>query len=285
MTDAETHPAINDLVAGRLEAMAALLARQDAGDFRVRAYRRAATTLRALDRSVAVITSESGLAGLMLLDGVGHGIGLAIMEIVSTGHWGQLERLAGHTDPIALFCSLPGIGPELAERLHDELDVDDLPGLENAIADGRAGRVRDMGPRRLALLQATLAERLGGAHTQAASIHPPVSLILDVDEEYRRRAAARDLPRIAPRRFNMSGREWLPVLHTQRGDWDFTALFSNTRRAQALDRTHDWVVTHARLDDVPEGQCTVVTETHGPLVDRRVIRGREGECLAFYAED
>ena len=32
-----------------------------------------------------------------------------------------------------------------------------------------------------------------------------------------------------------------------------------------------------------EGQCTVVSETHGPLAGRRVVRGREAECRAHYA--
>ncbi len=35
-------------------------------------------------------------------------------------------------------------------------------------------------------------------------------------------------------------------------------------------------------DDHHEGQHTVVTETRGPLVGRRVVRGRESECRAFY---
>jgi putative hydrolase len=32
-----------------------------------------------------------------------------------------------------------------------------------------------------------------------------------------------------------------------------------------------------------EGQHTVVTETHGPLAGKRVVRGRETECRAHYA--
>ena len=32
----------------------------------------------------------------------------------------------------------------------------------------------------------------------------------------------------------------------------------------------------------PEIQCTVVTETRGPLEGRRVVRAREGECVAHY---
>ncbi|MEZ5738313.1 MAG: hypothetical protein R3E68_01840 [Burkholderiaceae bacterium] len=32
-------------------------------------------------------------------------------------------------------------------------------------------------------------------------------------------------------------------------------------------------------DEHVEGRCTVVTETRGPMVGRRVVRGREAECL------
>ncbi len=35
-------------------------------------------------------------------------------------------------------------------------------------------------------------------------------------------------------------------------------------------------------DALPEGQCTVVTETRGALAGRRVARGREEECRAYW---
>jgi hypothetical protein len=73
---------------------------------------------------------------------------------------------------------------------------------------------------------------------------------------------------------------WLPVLHTERADWHFSALFSNTARAHELGRTRDWVVIYFSQDSGPEGQRTVVTETRGPLAGHRVVRGREAECLA-----
>ena len=50
----------------------------------------------------------------------------------------------------------------------------------------------------------------------------------------------------------------------ERGGWSFTALYSNTARAHALGRTHDWVVVFCERDGV-ERQCTVVTELSGPL--------------------
>jgi putative hydrolase len=109
-------------------------------------------------------------------------------------------------------------------------------------------------------------------------------MLLDVDLEYRRRAADGDLPTIAPRRFNPSGEAWLPVLHATRDPWHFTALFSNTAQAHQLGRTRDWVVIYFYDDEHAEGQHTVVTETHGPLIGQRVVRGREAECRAYYTK-
>jgi hypothetical protein len=104
-----------------------------------------------------------------------------------------------------------------------------------------------------------------------------VATLLAVDASYRRLAAEGKLPKIAPRRFNPEGRAWLPVMHTKRGDWHFTALFSNTARAHELGRTHDWVVIYYYDGDHQEGQNTVVTETHGLRRGKRVVRGREDE--------
>ena len=108
-------------------------------------------------------------------------------------------------------------------------------------------------------------------------------MLLDVDAEYRRRAAADELPKIAPRRLNPDRRAWLAVLHTHRDSWHFTALYSNTARAHQLGKTDDWVVLYFYDDHQEEGQHTVVTETRGPLVGKRVVRGREAECRDHYA--
>ena len=116
------------------------------------------------------------------------------------------------------------------------------------------------------------------AHPSSAAREPPVEILLDVDREYRERAARGELRKIAPRRFNPEGRSWLPILHAQRGDWQLTALFSNTARAHELGRTRDWVVLYYHSDHDAERQCTVVTETHGRRKGQRVVRGREAEC-------
>jgi hypothetical protein len=60
------------------------------------------------------------------------------------------------------------------------------------------------------------------------------------------------------------------------------ALFSNTALAHQLHRTHSWVIIYHDRDGTT-GQHTVVTELHGPLQGRRVVRGRELECAEYYA--
>lgn len=105
--------------------------------------------------------------------------------------------------------------------------------------------------------------------------------LLDVDREYREGAASGALSRIAPRRFNAAGDAWLPILHTQRGDRHYTALFSNTARAHELGKTADWVVVYWDGGS-GERQATVITAQQGPLRGHRIVRGREAECARYY---
>ena len=274
----------NQLIADRLREAADLLEQQAANPFRVRAYREAAQTVAGLERDLAEIHARDGLAGLDALPGVGPRIAAAIVEMLRTGRWSQLERLRGSLDAERLFRGVPGVGPALARRIHETLHVDTLEALEVAAHDGRLAGVPGVGPRRASALRATIAGMLGRTRLRprAPQAEPPVAMLLEVDREYRELAAADRLPRIAPRRFNPEGRAWLPVLHTERDDWQFTALYSNTARAHELGRTQDWVVLYFHTDTQPEGQRTVVTETGGRLAGRRVVRGRESECGAAY---
>ena len=132
----------------------------------------------------------------------------------------------------------------------------------------------------------SLATRLGRIrrlqHTPTAE-EPLVAELLDVDREYRDKAKAGQLRRIAPRRFNPSGEAWLPVLHTQRDERHYTALFSNTARAHKLGGTHDWVVLYYDGGG-GERQATIITSQREPLFGKRIVRGREDECTTHYRE-
>jgi len=282
MSEQET---INAKIADRLREAADLLEQQAANPFRTRAYRSAADTVGRLEEDVRDIVERDGIEGLMALPNVGRGIAAAIEEILRTGSMSRLARLRGVLEPEKLFQSVPGIGPGLAKRIHDTLHIDTLEALEQAAHDGSLESVPGVGARRAIAIRATLELMLGrirGVRRHPVN-GPPVAVLLDVDQEYRDKAAAGKLPRIAPKRFNPEARDWLPILHTERGDWHFTALFSNTARAHELGRTGDWVVIYFYDNHHQEGQHTVVTETRGSLVGERVVRGLERESREYYA--
>ncbi len=274
----------NAAIAARLRRAADLLEQQDATPYRAQAFRRAAAVIAGLDESVVAIVDRAGAPGLLVLPGIGRSIAAAVAEMVRTGHWDRLDHLSGAVDPEDRFRAVPGIGPILARQIHETLGVESLEDLEIAAWDGRLASVPGMGARRLAALRASIASVLVRTRARpppsppAPGEEPPAALLLDVDHEYRARAEAGSLPRITPQRFNPTHEPWLPILHTSRGRWRFTALWSNTRQAHALGRSRDWVVIYFHNGDHRERQRTVVTETHGDLQGRRVVRGREAEC-------
>ncbi len=275
----------NAVLAGNRREYADLLRQQGAEGFRVTAYERAAGVIGGLDRPVDGIFAAEGRDGLSAIAGVGRAIAAALAEMLTTGRWAQLERLRGALEPESLFLTIPGVGPELARRIFDALHVETLEALETAAHDGRLAGVEGIGPRRAEMIRTALAERLGRPRLRRlrqTSERPSVAILIDVDREYREKAEAGGLRKIAPKRFNPAAEAWLPILHATGDGWRFTALYSNTGLAHELGRVRDWVVIYHETDALPEGQCTIVTETRGPLAGCRVVRGREEECRDYW---
>ncbi|WP_447974684.1 helix-hairpin-helix domain-containing protein [Nitrospira sp. Kam-Ns4a] len=280
---------LNVEIAQRLREVARLLQEQGANRYRVQAYRHAAETIERLDRPVTAVLEAEGLDGLQALPGIGPSLARAIHDLVATGRLPMLDRLRGGADPVALLASVPGIGQALARKLHDDLGLDSLEALEAAAHDGRLALLAGIGEKRLAGIVDSLATRLGrlrplarpGSSPGAPPGEPPVAELLDVDREYREKARAGWLRTIAPRRFNPSHEAWLPILHTQRGDRHYTVLFSNTARAHELGKTRDWVILYCDTGH-GERQYTVITAQRNPWRGKRLVRGREAECAAYY---
>jgi len=289
----------NEQIAGILEQVADRLEAQRANIYRIDAYRAGAAVVRGYAQSIQDLALTEGREGLDGLPQIGSSLAASIAEIAHSGRLGLLERLNGTLSPVDLFKTIPGIGKELAERIHRELDIDTLEALEVAAHDGRLGSVAGFGPRRLEAIRGILATMLTrSSRSRARSVEalrdaqarvsaseapesrPDVRLLLELDREYREKAETDELPRIAPQRNNPQGAAWLPILHSYKDGWHFTTLFSNTDRAHELGRVRDWVVIYFERDG-REGQCTVVTEYRGPLVGKRVIRGREDEIAAL----
>lgn len=270
-------------IARRLEEVASILEEQRANPFRVRAYRRAAETVRRLPRPLLDLWREGGDEALRALPGVGDRIAVSLRILATTGRLPMLDRLRGKIDPVALLASVPGVGKTVAGRLYRDLGIETLEELEAAAHDGRLKDIAGIGGKKLEGIIDTLATRLGRIpRSGEPETAPPVQELLDVDREYREKAARGSLPTIAPRRFNPQNESWLPVLHTERGDHHYTALFSNTARAHELGRTHDWVVLYCDGGRY-EQQFTAVTAHQGVLAGKRIVRGREDDCAAYYA--
>jgi Holliday junction resolvasome RuvABC DNA-binding subunit len=282
----------NREIASKFNQVADLLELEEANPFRVLSYRNAATTISNSNRSVAERFREGGIEALEQLEGIGQKLAGSIKEIVQTGRLGLLDRLKTDFAPEKLLAEVPGIGRELASRIHSQLGISSLEELELAAHDGRLYQIDGLGKKRVQGVRSTLAgmlsqssirrarQRANSKRDSGKHKEPSVKALLAIDAEYRRKAEAGELPTIAPKRFNPDGKKWLPVLETKRDGLSFTALFSNTARAHELDKTHDWVIIY--YENGEEDQYTVVTATRGRLNGKRVVRGRERECYQYY---
>jgi putative hydrolase len=179
----------NKVIAEKLREISALLQVQAANPFRVNAYRRAADTISGLKEPVTDLIAREGFSGLTDLPNVGVGIARSISEYVSTGRMSRLESLKTGHDPVELFEQIPGIGPLLAHRLIETLQIDTLEALELAAHNNRLAQVPGFSGKKIELVKLWLANVLGyrrtGATSRGTIEEPPVSLLLQVDVLYR----------------------------------------------------------------------------------------------------
>jgi DNA polymerase (family X) len=145
----------NARIADRLDAFASLLELREANPYTVRAYRRAAATVRA----AAVPISELVRAGRVRdLRGIGPGIEARLAELVETGTIAELVELERELAPdlVGLGRYL-GLGAKRSVELARALDVRTADELRRAAADGRLRTVPGIGPKTEARLLEALA--------------------------------------------------------------------------------------------------------------------------------
>jgi DNA polymerase (family 10) len=139
-------PIQNAEVAERFERLADLLEIQGANPFRVRAYRNAAQTIRALARRLSeMVEQEEDLSKLF---GIGKDLAAKIEEIVETGSLSLLEEVERETGPeLADLLRIPGLGPKRARVLHEILGVGSLRELATAARSGAVAALPGFGPK------------------------------------------------------------------------------------------------------------------------------------------
>ena len=122
----------NPEIADDFDQIADILEFQGANQFRVRAYRNAARTIRDLPESAAEIASDSNRK-LTDIEGIGKDLADKIAAIVATGTLEQLETLKKEVPQSVLaMMRVPGLGPKRAAMIFKELKVTTLDELRQA---------------------------------------------------------------------------------------------------------------------------------------------------------
>lgn len=121
--------------------IADLLEVQAGNAYRVRAYRNAARTLSALDRSVEDMLKAD--EDLDALPGIGRDLAGKIAEIVSSGSCALLRELRAQVPAgLTQLLEVPGLGPRRVQALHGALGVRSLEELRTAALRERVRTVR-----------------------------------------------------------------------------------------------------------------------------------------------
>src|SRR6059036_2620636 len=162
-------PMDNPQIANRLDAFASLLELVEANAFTIRAYRRAADTIRGAAFPVAELVA-SGRA--RELRGIGPGIEARLRELVETGEIVELAELERELAPdlVGLGRYL-GLGAKRSVELARALGVRTADELREAAAAGRLRTVPGIGPKTEARLLEALARE--------AEPRPQRGLLLD----------------------------------------------------------------------------------------------------------
>jgi DNA polymerase (family 10) len=128
MTMTHTH---NQQVAELFRSMADLLATQRANPYRVRAYRRAADSLLAMEDDVATVAQRGGLEDI---EGVGKDLAQKILEFLETGTIRAYEELKTPLPPeVKDWAKLPGLSDSLVTYLYFRLGIRTAADLKQLI--------------------------------------------------------------------------------------------------------------------------------------------------------
>ncbi len=194
--------AINLALARRFERLADLLELRGEEGYKIRAYRRAAETLYALNEPITRYAEEGRLQEL---PGIGPALARKIEEFLATGEIRTLTRLQREVPPTLLdLLHLPGLGPAKVRKLWETLGITDLSSLEEALRTGRVQQVPGFG--------AKTAERLLRALQEHRSRPQAYLLAHALDLGSFLTQWLRDVPEVVRAEVTGPARRWVPYV-------------------------------------------------------------------------
>ena len=126
-----TTPQHNQQAAAIFRSIAERLAAQRANPYRVRAYRKAADTIEALEEDIADVASRQALEDI---EGIGRDLSDKIEEFLRTGTIQAYEALRTPLpDAVKAWAQLPGLSESLVAYLYTRLCITTLTDLEQLV--------------------------------------------------------------------------------------------------------------------------------------------------------
>lgn len=124
-------PQHNQQVAVIFRSIAERLAAQRENPYRIRAYRKAADTIEALEEDIADIATRQALEDI---DGIGRDLSDKIKEFLKTGTIQAYEALRTPLpETVKAWAQLPGLSESLVAYLHARLCITTLTDLEQLV--------------------------------------------------------------------------------------------------------------------------------------------------------
>ena len=125
----------NDEIAKKLQQLHEILVIGGYEESHATRYSRLAYTISRHPESIEVLHREGRLSAI---SGVGETIAEIIGEFIETGTCNKLEEFAEHTPKTVLeLTALPGVGIKTAKALYDELGIDSLASLGEALNEDK----------------------------------------------------------------------------------------------------------------------------------------------------
>jgi DNA polymerase (family 10) len=139
---AEAPPLSNFDVAHRFSELADSLEILGENQYKIRAYRNAASALEALPESIATVAAEDRLDDI---SGFGDAIRAKTKDILATGTTKALEDARRKVPTTALeLLTLPGVGAKTVRDLISKLQIDSIASLEKALDEHRVRTIPGM---------------------------------------------------------------------------------------------------------------------------------------------
>lgn len=136
----------NEEIAQLLDEIGDMLDIMGESTFRVRAYHKAAGSIRGLTRPATELYEAGGVDALEAIPGIGSHTAQRIEELITTGRLRYYEELKQRVpQPLTELMNIPGLGPKKARKIYDALGITTINELVEAIERHDVSKIAGFG--------------------------------------------------------------------------------------------------------------------------------------------